>query len=392
VFHNGWSLLSETKFSYPEFERITHIWFSHEHPDHFFPPNIKAIPPELRANITVLFQKTNDRKVVEFCEKLNFKEVIELKPNVDYRLTDKFKIINAPFGHDSWLYIKTDLYSFLNTNDCVINTKVKAEKIHKITGDIDVLLTQFSYAAKDGNINQPEKRIKAGKDKFKQMKLQFEVFKPKYFIPIASYVWFSHEENFYMNDSINTIDKVYEFSLLNKVEPIVLYPTDKYKIGTTHNNSKSIDNYLLDINNITIQNTRKTISSSLTEIKKSGHKLTSQLKKEDLFLLALLSFYPIKFYLTDLNIAVRFSSLFGIKEIKNTKSNTNIHLTSEVLNYCLKFNWGFGATNVNGRFQTNKDKDIILFNYYLSATDSLNHKDSTFKRVLRKINRKLKIS
>ena len=155
---------------------------------------------------------------------------------------------------------------------------------------------------------------------------------------------------------------------------------------------RSINNYLLDLKKITLQNTRKTIPSSLQSLKKSGSKLTSQLKKEDLISLFLLSFYPISFFLTDLNIAVNFSVLNGIKQIKKTKESTNIHLTSEVLDYCLKFNWGFGSTNVNGRFQTNNEKDLILFNYYVSVTDSLNHKDSTLKRVFGKIKRKIKTS
>jgi len=39
VFHNGWDLLAKTKFEYSNFEKISHIWISHEHPDHFTPPN-----------------------------------------------------------------------------------------------------------------------------------------------------------------------------------------------------------------------------------------------------------------------------------------------------------------------------------------------------------------
>jgi len=35
VFNESWSLISKTKFKYSDFKRITHIWFSHEHPDHF---------------------------------------------------------------------------------------------------------------------------------------------------------------------------------------------------------------------------------------------------------------------------------------------------------------------------------------------------------------------
>ena len=55
VFDNNWAQLSPTKFSYADFARVTHLWFSHEHPDHFFPPNLEKIAPEIRRNITVLF-------------------------------------------------------------------------------------------------------------------------------------------------------------------------------------------------------------------------------------------------------------------------------------------------------------------------------------------------
>ena len=73
AFNNGWDLISETKFSLDDFREITHIWFSHEHPDHFAPPVLKAIEPAVRANITVLFQETNDHKVLDFCDALGFK-------------------------------------------------------------------------------------------------------------------------------------------------------------------------------------------------------------------------------------------------------------------------------------------------------------------------------
>ena len=147
---------------------------------------------------------------------------------------------------------------------------------------------------------------------------------------------------------------------------------------------------MLDLNSLGIDKTRRTISCSIEDIEISGRKLVSQLRNEDILALILLAFFPIKFYLTDLNIAVKFSSLNGIKRVKSSKEKTNIFLTSEVLNYCLKFNWGFGATDVNGRYQTNNDHDSKLFTYYVSVTDSLNHKDSTFKRVLNKVYRKVK--
>ncbi|MEO9531622.1 MAG: MBL fold metallo-hydrolase [Crocinitomicaceae bacterium] len=391
VFHDGWSLLSKTQFGFDEFKSITHIWFSHEHPDHFFPPNIKKIPEEIRKQITVLYQHTNDKKVINFCKMLGFKEVIELPPNQPLALTGKFEITNGPFGHDSWLHVKTDQYTFLNTNDCVINTHEKAKNIHQVIGDVDVLLTQFSYASKQGNADQPEKRLKAVEDKYKQMALQFEVFKPSKFIPIASFVWFSHEENFYMNDSVNPISKVAAFAEEKGVEAVVMYPKDIYNVGEKVDSQAAIDKYNKDTENIKIENTRKTVSVTIKDLEETGKALSQQLKKEDKLSRFLLSFYPITFYLADLDKTVKFTSFGGIKEIVATKEQANIIMSSEVLNYCLKFNWGFGATHVNGRFQTNSDKDMVLFNYYVSATESLNHKDSTFKRVMNKLARKLKL-
>ena len=55
VFDNGWDLCSPTKLKYDEFSVVTHIWFSHEHPDHFNPSNIKNIDSEIRKNIVVKF-------------------------------------------------------------------------------------------------------------------------------------------------------------------------------------------------------------------------------------------------------------------------------------------------------------------------------------------------
>ena len=154
VFDNGWSLLSESKFKIEDFNRITHIWFSHEHPDHFFPPLLNKIPKEFKEKITVLFHKTNDKKVVNYCIKQGFKEVVELNPDEQYVIQDDLKIISNEFTDgDSWAYFSTDDLGILNVNDCIITNKSEAEIIKSKIGKVDVLLTQFSYANKIGNIN-----------------------------------------------------------------------------------------------------------------------------------------------------------------------------------------------------------------------------------------------
>ena len=62
AFNNNWDLISKSKMQTDDFESITHIWFSHEHPDHFNPANI----PLFGKNKNFIFQKTKDKRVVNF--------------------------------------------------------------------------------------------------------------------------------------------------------------------------------------------------------------------------------------------------------------------------------------------------------------------------------------
>ena len=107
AFNNGWNLLSESKLKINDFENITHIWFSHEHPDHFHPMVLNKIPENLRKNITILFQDTLDHRVAKKCKQLKFKNIIEMNPNNFISLSDEFKIKCVPNGtYDSWFYAK----------------------------------------------------------------------------------------------------------------------------------------------------------------------------------------------------------------------------------------------------------------------------------------------
>ena len=148
AFDNGWKLLSPTLFDYNDFENVTHIWFSHEHPDHFSPANIKKIPLQFRAKITVIYQTTDDKKVVEFCRKAEFKEVIELPPSKWFALDTDFKVMNQnDRDGDSWLAIDTEGVSILNLNDVVsYQSDLELNRLKNQIGKIDVFFfsTLFS--------------------------------------------------------------------------------------------------------------------------------------------------------------------------------------------------------------------------------------------------------
>ena len=151
AFDDGWDLLTESAFTPERFADITHIWFSHEHPDHFAPQVLAKIPEDIRSNIVAFFQHTSDKRVASFLDKLGFK-VVELPHRRPYKLSDDVTITCGKMqGIDSWLLTEVDGLKILNLNDCIVDSRRKSLSIKRTTGDVDVLMTQFAYANWEGN-------------------------------------------------------------------------------------------------------------------------------------------------------------------------------------------------------------------------------------------------
>ena len=364
-FNDGWDLLVETQFKVEEFKDITHIWFSHEHPDHFAPQVLSKIDEEIRKNITVLFQETTDKRVVNFCKKLSFK-VEELPPRTKFVIEDDFSITCGKMvGIDSWLLYETKGFKLLNINDCVINNKKVCESVKKTTGEVDVLMSQFSYANWKGNPDDKEIRERSAREKLNRIKVQTEFFSPKYTIPFASFVYFSHDENKYMNDSINTISTAHEYINNNTdSESIVMYPGDIWNFESKFNNEKSIklyDKAYSQISNLNYRSLSATISDK--ELLQASQKYLSGLSTNNSSLaMSLYRYIPffgaknITIKLFDTKKYYHFGWSKGLIPISNSGSDPDIEMSSESLLYVLSYPWGFGTLMVNGRFRS---KDLV---------------------------------
>lgn len=377
VFHNGWQHLVETKFEYERFREITHIWLSHEHPDHFFPPNLKKIHPKHRANITILYQKTGDQKVIEFCKKLDFKAIVELEAFEWKELAPGFKIICNPLGHDSWLGIKTTSGSFLNTNDCVLNRTINILPIQKLMGEIDVLFTQFSFAQFEGNVQEPEKIKAAAKMKLAQMEKQLKTFVPKYVVPFASFVWYCHQENFYFNQYMNTPNEVLQCFDINRTTiPVIMAPGDQWEVGVDQWNNV---NAMLTYQNALMSLPARPLLEAVTiekefllqSAKEFLNKVKSKRSDAERKSLPLLNIY-----LTDLDEVVVLSMTTLLYfENSLSKEFADISMSSDMLKYCLDFDWGFDTATVNGRFQTISATGFTKLVEVMEFCNELNHQE-----------------
>jgi UDP-MurNAc hydroxylase len=135
----------------------------------------------------------------------------------------------------------------LNLNDCDVELASAAKAISEVVGDVDVLFTQFSYASWQGNVDDVQGRLDYAQAKLAEVKLQTDISGAKYVIPFASFVWFCHQENFYLNHDANRIDDVRDYLAANTAaEPVIMYPGERWIVGESHDSDEAVRKYLVD--------------------------------------------------------------------------------------------------------------------------------------------------
>ncbi len=360
AFNNGWKLIYENNHNdiYSMLNnKVTHIWLSHEHPDHFSIPFFKKYKETIIKNkIKILFQATKDKRVFGYLKANNF-SCQELIFKNEYKLSNDFSIICIKDGfYDSSLLVKTGNKKILNLNDCQVNDLETGEKIRNITGNIDLLLTQFSYAAWKGGEKNLSWRKKAALDKIKSIETQIKCFKPKFVFPFASYIYFCNLENFYMNDSVNTAGRICKIFQKNSSKVIVMKPFDVFNFSD-HDNKGSInfwDEKINDINIKKIIRPKEVQPDALAEGFKSYRKRIFM--NNNMFLIKLFYYFsPIKFFSPIYIFIEDIKRTFEIDYVKNrfliTSKKPILKMRSDSLLFIFKNQFGWDTINVNARFE-----------------------------------------
>ena len=399
AFNDGWALLCESEFSYEDFREITHIWFSHEHPDHFHPPTLKKIPAEYRRNITVVFQKTIDQKVAQYVQHAGFAGVHELEPGRWERIAKDLEVYCCPWEgfEDSWICMRTPQCSLLNVNDCTVNTAAEAQSIRDQVGDVDVLFTQFGISAWDGNPEDLERRLAGAQTMVDRTVMHAQVFQPRFVVPFASFIWFCHEENFYMNEGLASIDKVAQaIESGSSAQPVILYPNDCWRVGEAHCSVDAIQRYCQEREAIDHRPVCKADCVCEDELMEASQKYREKLTEGVGRRRVMLSFakkyfrrvrkspnatlwtsiaallrcatlrIPIpKIYVTDHEKSYVFDLKHGLRPSTLPEAACDVSMGSESLLYAFKFLWGGETLIINGRFRENRpDSRFTLTDYY----------------------------
>ena len=363
VFHNGWRLLYENKEEYIDkvLENTTHIYLSHEHPDHFNPAYLlteKIKRKIIEKKIVFIFQKTKDRRVVNFLELKGFtcNEFDQSKNKISEDI--EIQIIKHDF-YDSSISIKTPDVNILNLNDCPLREISEIKEFKKKYGTFDVLLTQFSYAAWKGGEHGKMIRENAAKEKLIDISNQSRILNCKKIIPFASFIYFSNKLNFYMNDSVNTPEKVYDYLSKNSLNPIIMKPGEKQFLGQLQQNKSSLefwkDKFDFNSQNKNIDVYRKSyrLEDIQNEFFRYQKKIFSKNSKALIYFLHkfnfLGAFQKLNILFVDNKSNYEYSIFSGIKKTDNKKHDISMH--SESLSFIFKNEFGFDTLTVNGCFE-----------------------------------------
>jgi hypothetical protein len=359
AFNAGWDLLIKTPLSVDQvMEGVTHIWVSHEHPDHFVPKFFNDIAPRY-SSIPVLFQETRDRRIKTFVESRGFK-VTEL-PDRQVQQVGRVRVIcGVSEFYDSWLHVTDGKESVLNLNDCAEGDEAELRGISRLTGPIDLLLTQFSYAAWKGGRANAQFRVLAARRKLETITAQINTLKPRYVVPFASFVYFSNVENSYLNDHVNKPEDARLAIAKAGAEPVILYPGETFDSSAPHDNARSLASFAEVYEGLDTLPLRATGESvPLERLAREFEAYRAGVyKKNSQALIALLrrlpvlgAFHPVTIRLTDLDQAVSVSIVDGFTAVTVPAGSEDVAMHSSSLSFIFNNPFGYDTLTVNGRFE-----------------------------------------
>lgn len=359
AFNAGWQLLTETTEPTQTLGEVDYIWYSHEHPDHFSPRVLAAVPEERRAGVEVLYQQTRDGKVLEFCENKGFgtRALAQGAPT-----SLKSGIVATCAGvpiYDSWLMLDIGGVRVLNLNDAPVHSARQLDQLLRAHGPVDVLLTQFGYAGWRGNEDDTALRRSDAEKKLRMMRRQIEHLKPRYTIPFASFAFYAHEENSYMNDGLGDVAEAARVIEAAGSTPVVLFPGDTWTPGEAHDNGPALERWAEVRATLPDRPLAKAAPRSWEALVEAADRYRTRIADANddrtLKLLrlnpVLPALRPIDIHLWDLGYDVRFSFEHGLQRIDQRSGDYDLKMGSDSLHFVFAHAWGTDTLTVNARFR-----------------------------------------
>lgn len=351
IFNNSWTLRPEPAFDPALLDRIDYLWISHEHPDHCHFPTLNSFPDSFKQRATILFQTRDSEKMVAAFKGLGYQHFRLLPHREVVQLTNdsSAKVYCYHAGiMDSALAVMDNGQVILNANDARISTT----ECKLILGDlehVDVLLNQFSLAAYAG-FEPPERYLpERAKQILHNVSEVHRALDAKVTIPFASFIYFSSEDNKYVNPFANTVGEAYAYLKARDQSAAVLYPGDSYQVGSEPDSSRALRRYeaLPGWDELPYDPIE---TKPLAAIFDAYAAMAEQIRERYSRAL-LLPLRPVTIRIPDLNKTVVFSLANGTIEEASNSRQPDLSINSQPLWFGFKFPFGIQTLGVSGRFR-----------------------------------------
>lgn len=356
AFDDGWELVVQPGTSIADLD-FTHIWISHEHPDHFSPRDLRALPAERIARTPLLYQRTQDRKVLRYCESIGY-PVIEIAPGVPFALTPMTALTSETVsGYDAWLLVRTAGGVVLNLNDCRVWEDAELASIRERSGPIDVLMTQFGYANWVGNRGDAAAARHAADTMLGKFRRQIEVLAPTAVIPFASFIRYCHAENAFWNEHALKLDAALAVCADVGTQAVAMFPGDRWEPGSPPPDAAgerwhgayeaAMARPMVEAGQVGADALQVAFADMQERVRAANDwEAILRLSRDGLLPASLV-------HVTDLGSAYTFDLVDGLTPSTAMAAACDIRLGSQALHNVLRFNWGRGTLTINGRFQAN---------------------------------------
>ena len=352
AFNESWVPSPEPALPMAALDRVTHLWISHEHPDHLSVPTLKSIPADRRRDITVLLQRHWSPLAAQFLRSLGFRDVVELPHNRVMELGGDVRIRLYQVGHeDAALAVHGGGQTVLNLNDCKPGDRSLAG-IRRAVGPIDLLLDQFSIAGWPGNPGDHQAHAAAGRRTLQVLARHVDALTPVRLLPFASFVRFAHVENAYMNPVANSVDDVVTAGLPTQVA--AMYPGDTADLADTVELTESASGrYAADRVAFAGQSLISHDPVDVDEVAKAASRFVAELGAA-YHGVVLRRVPPLHFTLSDgdgcciaLDVAAGTASMHDACDAATSR----IELSTQAALHTFTERWGFPTLLISGRFR-----------------------------------------
>lgn len=238
VFNNSWSLMNELGEEFIDFKKLTHIFITHEHPDHLSWPTLKKIRSQTDQKIWVLMGKRENDNVKDAITKMGF-SFMYVPEDYRVKISDNFFLTNYNAGHDSGQLLEIDEKKIFNQNDCQFSDQ-KINYIKSKHGHLNALLYQFGLAGYYGNRDSHDLLSAAQDTHINLIKKYASVLKPDFYVPYASHIKFCKKYNSFLNNWQVSMQMLEE--RLSDLETQFLYYGDEMKFQKDEYIARNKDN------------------------------------------------------------------------------------------------------------------------------------------------------